>query len=377
MAFQTPILPSAKFRKELAKRGGSTASRCFQCATCSSVCQLAPDNAPFPRRQMLLAQWGLSDRLAADPAVWLCHQCNDCTERCPRDAKPGDVMQTIRSLSIESLATPGFMGALVGNAKVTWPLLLGIPLLFWVVLISAYNGLTPPNPPLVYKNFVPHWMVDTVFISTATLVVTMASISAVRFWNLLGTTSKRSGSFISSLIPALIDILVHKRFSTCNKGSSRRFGHMTLFFGFVGAFITTGIIALILYGTLFLTGSEADWPLPLTHPVKILGNISAILLAVGGVSLLLNRLQEDQRAGASTAYDIFFLSVVVLVVVSGILTEIGRFTLDSTIACWIYIVHLTSVLCLFLTFPFSKFAHMLYRTLAMVHEHMATSKQDK
>ena len=36
----------------------------------------------------------------------------------------------------------------------------------------------------------------------------------------------------------------------------------------------------------------------------------------------------------------------------------------------IYILHLTVVLCLFATFPYSKFAHMVYRMLAMVHERM-------
>ena len=56
------------FRDELRRRGGASAFRCYQCATCSSVCQLAPTEAPFPRRQMLYAQWGLADKLAADHA---------------------------------------------------------------------------------------------------------------------------------------------------------------------------------------------------------------------------------------------------------------------------------------------------------------------
>ena len=67
---------------------------------------------------MLLAQWGLVDQLAGDPAVWLCHQCADCSERCPRDAKPGDVLQGLRAAVIRALAFPGFAGSLVGNARV-------------------------------------------------------------------------------------------------------------------------------------------------------------------------------------------------------------------------------------------------------------------
>ncbi len=28
------------------------------------------------------------DQLMGDPGVWLCHQCNDCSVRCPRDVEP-------------------------------------------------------------------------------------------------------------------------------------------------------------------------------------------------------------------------------------------------------------------------------------------------
>jgi quinone-modifying oxidoreductase subunit QmoC len=364
------ILPSAEFRAQLKKRGGATASRCYQCATCSSVCQLAPDGAPFPRKQMHYVQWGLGDRLAADPAVWLCHYCNDCTTRCPRDAKPGDVMQAARSLTVETLSFPRFMGKLVGRARVTWPLLLGIPFAFWVIVLYTLNGLTIPGEPLVYDALVPHWLIYVVFFPVTGFVLLASFISGLRFWKLIGKNQKRSGSFIANVIPAAIEVGVHSRFAKCGTSGSRRWGHFFLMWGFIGALIATtlAIIALYLIGT---------YPLPLDHPFKYVGNVAALLLLIGGIWLWFNRLRGGEQTGTTTAFDNFFLYVVLLVIFTGIFTEVGRFFFPPALACWIYIVHLTSILTLFATFPYSKFAHLIYRTLAMVHERMAGLKATK
>lgn len=364
MAPLADVFPSAEFREELARRGGAAAARCYQCATCSSVCQLAPENGPFPRRQMLKAQWGFGDHLVDDPAVWLCHHCNDCTVRCPRDARPGDVLQTVRSLTIEKLAAPAFMGRLVGKAGSTWPLLLGAPFLFWVVVLYAVTGLQVPTEIKEYKDVVPHWLIYVVFFTVSGLVTLAIILSGLRFWNLLGSSGQRSGSFVATLAPVLVEISTHKRFGSCDAAASRRWGHFTLLWGFVGAAVTSGFIILALYVI------KSEMPLPLLHPFKLLGNLSAVLLVVGGSILLNNRLVGGDRTGSPTAFDNFFLFVVLLLIASGVLTEVARFLFPPALAVWIYILHLSTVLTLFATFPYSKFAHMVYRTLAMVHERM-------
>lgn len=367
MATVTAIAPSSQFRAELARRGGGNAARCFQCATCGSVCELAPAEQPFPRRQMINAQWGLVDRLAADPAVWLCHQCGNCTERCPRDAQPGNVLNVVRALLIERLAVPGAMGRVVARAGATWPLLIGLPILFWVALLGLTGHLAPPTSVHAYEQVVPHYLIYSVFFPVAAFVVLMSFLSGRRLWTLLGTSGPpRHGSFLAGLVPVLGEIATHGRFASCDDGKPRQWGHLALLWGFVGAAVTSGLLIVWMYGF------GTPMPLPQAHPVKLLGNLSALLLVVGGLVLGFNRLRGGERLGPSTAFDRFFLGVVLLVIGSGVAVELVRLgALSPALAVAIYVVHLGAVLCLFLTFPYSKFAHLLYRTLAMVHQRVS------
>lgn len=408
MARPNEIIPSASFRKKLAERGGDTAARCYQCATCTAVCDLSQGDCLFPRRQMLASQWGLADRLAADPGVWLCHQCNDCTVRCPRDAKPGDVLQTIRSLAIEELSVPRFMGRLVGNSAKSWPLLIGLPILLWIAIIFMDNGFTVPQrvdyqiqhagvdislvdtayaqedhgetaqgeaahdahhvpgqeTRVIYEELVPHKYIYVVY-STAFLLAMVAALAGgAKFWKLMGQGTDRKGSFLGAFLPVMGEIATHNRFGKCGEAKTRKWAHFCLLWGFLGAAFASALLVVALYVT------KDPLPLAQTHPYKIIGNAAMVLLVVGSLWLFINRLTDSAKSGVSKAYDTFFLSVVVTVVLTGALTELGAFVFPPVVASAIYVVHLGSILTLFLTVPFSKFAHMVYRTLAMVHERM-------
>jgi quinone-modifying oxidoreductase subunit QmoC len=385
MASIPVVHTSSDFREAFFKRGGSNAAKCYQCATCSSVCELAPDNAPFPRRQVLMAQWGLEDQLMADPGPWLCHQCNDCSVRCPREVNPGDMMAAVRAMAIESLSVPRFMGRLTGNIRASWPALIFLPIIFWVVLLGATTGFhTPENMlPLSldgrfhYEELVPHSLIYIVYTSVTLWVIGAMWFSGRKFWKLIGTGQERQGSFWGALTGAVFDISTHKKFSSCDHGvPKRRWGHFLVMWGFIGAAVTSGILVVYLYKEYppfsWIPIGDATYPLPLDHWVKWLGNISAVALVIGGILLFVNRLKKgDKLVGQTTAFDRFFLMTVLGVIGTGVLTEGFRFvTIPVELAFGVYILHLGAVLTLFMTVPYSKFAHILYRTLAMAHERL-------
>ena len=101
MTGNVSINADLNFVEKLIGSGSVDLKTCYQCSTCTVVCPLTPSDLPFPRKEMLAAQWGLKDRLVKNMDLWLCHNCSDCTDQCPRGAKPSDVMSALRNQTIE------------------------------------------------------------------------------------------------------------------------------------------------------------------------------------------------------------------------------------------------------------------------------------
>ena len=79
---------------------------CFQCGTCTGSCPSAPRSSYrirlFMRRQVL----GLDDEALTDPDLWLCTTCYSCTDRCPRDIAPTDVIMAMRNFAYQRGIVP-------------------------------------------------------------------------------------------------------------------------------------------------------------------------------------------------------------------------------------------------------------------------------
>jgi quinone-modifying oxidoreductase subunit QmoC len=107
-------------------------------------------------------------------------------------------------------------------------------------------------------------------------------------------------------------------------------------------------------------------PYPLTDPLKLIGNISALALLAGIVLVIMNRMANRAKAGAGSYYDWLFIGVVFGIMATGILCEVLREVQIPQIAYPMYLLHLSFVFFLFAYAPFSKMAHMVYRATAMV-----------
>lgn len=382
MAEACVVQPDLEFIRNVRRKGGDTLKKCYQCATCSVVCELSPEDRPFPRKEMLWAGWGQSDLLIGDPDVWLCHQCNDCTTHCPRGARPGDVLAAIRSYVYENFSFPRFMGRALASTKAL-PVLFLVP----IALILACIIFTAPKTPageylfltsaaIDYNIFMPHSTVDALFVFGNILIFMFAAVSFIRFWGKLQADGRTVNlSFIQAALLTVKEILVHERFKKCTTNRPRATAHLILLFGFIGAMITTGLVLLFVFLPHYIHswfGVESldsffQVPLELPHPVKILGALSGIGLLVGSIMLIVRRWGNKDEVGANGYTDYLFLYIIFLVGLSGMLSWLLRYSGVPMLAYVNYFLHLVFVYFLLWYMPYSKFAHMIYRTLAIVH----------
>jgi quinone-modifying oxidoreductase subunit QmoC len=381
------VEPDLQFIDDVMGLGGESLKKCFQCATCSVACPIAPENKPFPRKEMIAASWGLKDKLVGNGDIWLCHNCGDCSTLCPRGAKPGDVLAALRSYAITEYAKPKAIGKMVNDPKKFWTLTAVPAVIFALLAIMTIFGgnfmagifggelwyHTPDGNPyagIAASNFISSWFVDLIFVPLAIFVVTVFALGLKNFIAdmhknaiLEGKTAKEKinlKEFLLTFKVSIPKILKHRQFTECGENRERSTAHMMVLFSFIGLFITTATVFvgvyLLGYGT----------PYSQLNPIKWLGNVSGVALLIGGALMVKQRLdkKEDQ---VSSYKDWYLLGLILTVGGTGMLTEMSRLAGSAFFCYTFYYVHLISVFHLFAYLPYSKMAHIVYRTVAMTY----------
>ncbi|HUT54878.1 MAG TPA: quinone-interacting membrane-bound oxidoreductase complex subunit QmoC [bacterium] len=382
------IEPDLDFVQDIIQNGGESLKKCFQCGTCSVVCNLSPDDHPFPRQEMIWAQWGLKDKLTADPHVWTCYQCSDCSTYCPRGAKPGDVLAAVRRKVIEGLAFPSFMGRAVADPHYwAWLFLFPAMILLAIIMINGAGFMT--EHPIVYGNMISHIQMNLVFPLFSALAGIAFLVGMDRLWRGASGQSLISflpqmdyGRMFTAARDVITGILTHKDFDKCDTNKWRRLAHLLVFYAFIGLLATTAlaIVVLVVYEYLNkLRGLPGHnemlgvYPMEPLHPIKWLGNASAAALILGSGLMIWNRAKLAKSGDiTSSAFDNFFLWTIFGVGVTGFLAQIFRFLeITPIIAYATYFAHLVLVFALLIYSPYSKFAHFVYRTVALIHKRYA------
>jgi citrate/tricarballylate utilization protein len=142
----------------------------------------------------------------------------------------------------------------------------------------------------------------------------------------------------------------------------RRFHHLT-FYGFVLCFAATATATVYHY----LLGWKAPYPF-WSLPV-VLGTVGGIGLLAGpaGLAWLKRRRDPELSDPGQKGMEAGFLALLFLTSLTGLALLAFRETRAMGL---LLVAHLGAVLALFLTMPYGKFAHALYRLAALVRFHV-------
>jgi quinone-modifying oxidoreductase subunit QmoC len=309
---------------------------------------------------MIWASWGLKDKLYGNPDVWLCHQCGECTSHCPRGVKPGDVLSSLRNMSYAYYAKPKFLGKLLSKPALL-PIVLLIPFLAITAIIWFFGNFNSSTDLINYSEFFPHAWLNGSFGILALLVMIGIIFSIRSFWrdlSLQHPIGDKKTTLLKSLLSTIIDIIGHKNFTKCKENKTKYLAHLFVFWGFIALLVVTLLaIVSIIFDV---------YPLDLWNPIKILGNLATVSLFAGLFIMMAKRLFGKEHKDHSNYYDTILLVFLFLLTLSGVGLEASRF-LNWSFAYYLYVFHLCCVWMIVLYAPFTKFAHVIYRTTAMVY----------
>jgi len=102
--------------------------RCFACGECSSACPISCQRRVFdPRTLLRMVHLGQADALFRSPALWLCLECNRCTDACSQKVDGRGMIRFLRDAAVKSGAVdPAFFSRLEQSNRVIYPRFLKV-----------------------------------------------------------------------------------------------------------------------------------------------------------------------------------------------------------------------------------------------------------
>jgi citrate/tricarballylate utilization protein len=348
----------------LLARGAQVATICNSCRYCEAYC---PAFQALETRRVFKS---------ADLVYLanLCHNCGECLYAC-QYAPPHEfgmdvprVLAEARLISYEEFAWPPFMRSMFRRSGVLMSLALSAAstALLWMFVRSS-------SARSDFYAVIPHDVMVAIFGTAGLFVVAVLWIGFRHAFDEFrgpGLSGPATGGpeRPAPRAQALSDILtlrhLHATGEDCTSDVEvrtpwRRYFHHCTFYGFALCFASTTVAAI--YHVVF--GWRAPYAFA-SAPV-LLGTIGGAGLVIGPFGLLAqwNRRDPRLRDAKQRGMDVSFIVMLLMTSVTGLLLLAFR---DGPDMAALLVIHLGFVLGLFVTMPYGKFVHGIYRTAALL-----------
>lgn len=308
----------------------------------------------------------------------LCHNCGECLYAC-QYAPPHEfainvpkTLSRLRVVSYEKYCWPAFMGAAFRHNGILTSIGLSTLLAAGLLGATLAVGINPlqslPTQSGDFYTVISHEAMITMFGGVSLFVALALTISLNRFWRDLRSVTPIRVT-VAALLQSLRDLAtlrhLHGDGVNCTSNEDvrtpwRRWFHHCTFYGFMLCVASTSVAALY--------HNFLGWPAPYSYlslPV-VLGTVGGLGLLVGPAGLLFQQQRRDAALSDSSqsGLDLSFICLLFLTSLSGLLLMALR---ERSAMGLLLIWHLGAVATLFVTMPYSKFVHGLYRALALLN----------
>ncbi|MFN7091528.1 MAG: tricarballylate utilization 4Fe-4S protein TcuB [Allorhizobium sp.] len=340
---------------------------CNSCRYCEGLC------AVFPAMEMRRSFLDGDLNYLAN----LCHGCGACLADCqfaPPHEFNVNVPQTLAKLrgdTYQAYAWPRQFSGLFERNGLAISLIAALSV---AVFIAGFVAWTDPAVlfgvhvgPGAFYRLMPHNLMVLIFASASLYAVVAIAMGIRLFWTDIGepASTLRQGSSIWQAVKdaSTLRYLDGGGVGCMNEDDRptdrRRLYHHLTFYGFLLCFAATSVATFYHY----IVGREAPYfwyDLPV-----ILGTIGGVGLIIGPAGLLAAKWQRDPLLldESRMGMDVAFLVMLFLTSATGLLLLFLRATPAMGL---LLAVHLGVVFSLFITMPYGKFMHGIYRFLALV-----------
>ena len=348
---------------------------CNACRYCEGFC------AVFP---------AMTQRISFDTAdvhylANLCHNCGACLHAC-QYAPPHEfavnvpaAMAELRGQTYADYAWPAALGAAYKRNGLTVALALAFGLALFLALTLWLNGsLFRAGLNANFYAIFPHNLLALVFGSVFGFALLAMAIGVRRFW--VDVSAGKSDSVLAASVGVAAKSALTLQYldgnnnaleaEGCTNGDDaptqwrRRFHHAT-FYGFMLCFASTSVATLYHY----LLGLQAPYAYS-SLPV-ILGTVggSAMLVGTAGLAWLEAKRHAPrgvmplQGTASQRPMDRGFVALLFLTSLTGLILLVWR---EAAAMPMLLAIHLGVVLALFLTLPYGKMMHGVYRAAALL-----------
>jgi len=314
----------------------------------------------------------------------LCHDCRACYYACMY-TPPHEFAINIPQILAESrMGTyrrwtwPGFLGRAFMNRSVTVFLATVASALVAVLallFIPSGNLFAAHLGPGAFYEVVPYLAMVAGALILFFYGIAVWLRGGARFWSETSGVLKEKGSLktLAAAVGAVLGLRYLKGggpgcfYPTERPSAVRRAYHSLTFCGLTSDFVSTTLA--FIYQDFF----HRLPPYELMSAPVIFGTIGGVALLIGTGGLIYYKLRSDREPAAAGAsgMDYVFLVTLGLTALTGLLTLIFRAT--SAMGS-ILVLHLACIAALFISAPYGKFVHAVYRTLAVIRYEIEQSR---